>query len=54
MIKRLINKIKEILEMIMGDCGNCLHENMCPFKDGGTSCWEQNKGSFYIKVHKNK
>lgn len=56
MIKRLIDKIKEILEMIMGDCGNCLHENMCPFKESGSSCWEQNKGSYYIrkKVHKNK
>lgn len=57
MIKRLIDKIKEILEMIMADCSNCLHENMCPFRDDGNSgtgnsCWERGKGSYYIKKHK--
>lgn len=55
MIKRINRLIKELLDMIMADCGNCLHENMCPFRDNNTSCWEAGKGSFYIKkVHKNK
>ncbi len=56
MIKRIKRLIEELLDMIMADCGNCIHEDMCPFKDGGTSCWEQNKGSYYIRkrVHKNK
>lgn len=49
MIKRLKRLIKELLDMIMADCGNCIHENMCPFRDNDTSCWEQNKGSYYIK-----
>lgn len=53
--KELKKKIIEMLELIMADCHNCIHENMCPFKDSNTSCWEQDKGSYYIKkVHKNK
>lgn len=54
MIKRINRLIKELLDMIMADCGNCLHENMCPFRDDrnsgtGNSCWERGKGSYYIK-----
>ena len=53
--KELKKKIVEILELIMADCENCLHENMCPFRDNNTSCWEENKGNYYIKkVHKNR
>ena len=53
--KGLKNKIIEMLELITADCGNCIHENMCPFRDKGTSCWEAGKGSYYIKkVHKTK
>lgn len=55
MIKRIKRLIVEIFEIIMADCGNCIHEGRCPFKDNGKSCWEENKGSYYIKkVHKNK
>lgn len=52
MIKRIKNKIKEMFELIIADCGNCIHENRCPFKDDHTSCWEQGKGSYYIKRKK--
>lgn len=55
MIKRIKRLIVEIFEIIMADCGNCIHEHMCPFKDRNTSCWEEGKGNYYIKkVHKNK
>ena len=55
MIRRIKRLIMEILEMIMGDCHNCIHEHMCPFREKGTSCWEEGKGSYYIKkVHKNR
>lgn len=52
--KELKKKIIEVLEMIMGDCHNCIHEHMCPFRDDrnsgtGNSCWERGKGSYYIK-----
>lgn len=54
--KELKKKIIEMLELITADCGNCIHENMCPFRDNekgtGTSCWEEGKGSFYIRKHK--
>lgn len=53
MIKRIKRLIVEIFEIIMADCGNCIHENRCPFKDSNTSCWEENKGDYYIK-NKNK
>lgn len=53
MIKRIKRLIKELFELITADCGNCVHENMCPFRDEGTSCWERGKGSFYIR-NKNK
>ena len=49
MIRRIKRLIMEILELIMADCGNCIHEGRCPFKDEGTSCFEQGKGSYYIK-----
>ena len=50
MIKRIKRLIKEIVDIIMADCGNCIHAGRCPFKDDkGTSCWEENKGSYYIK-----
>ena len=49
MIKRIKNKIKEMFELIIADCGNCIHENRCPFKEAGSSCWEEGKGSYYIK-----
>ena len=52
--KELKNKIKEMFELIIADCGNCLHQNRCPFKEGNRgSCWEQGKGSYYIR-NKNK
>ena len=55
MIRRIKRLIVEIFELIMADCHNCIHENMCPFRDSNTSCWEQDKGSYYIKrVHKNR
>ena len=55
MIKRIKRLIVEIFEIIMADCGNCIHEGRCPFKDNNTSCFEQGKVSYYIKkVHKNK
>lgn len=50
--KELKKKIVEIFELIMADCGNCIHEDMCPFRDMGTSCFEQDKGSYYIKRKK--
>ncbi len=49
MILKIKRLIKELFELIMGDCHNCIHENMCPFREKGTSCWEQGKGSFYIR-----
>ena len=49
MIRRIKRLIVEIFEIIMADCHNCIHENMCPFRDDNTSCWEENKGSYYIK-----
>lgn len=49
MIRKIKRLIKEIVDMIMADCGNCIHENRCPFVDKGTSCWEQGKGDYYIK-----
>lgn len=49
MIKRIKRLIKEIVDIIMADCGNCIHENRCPFVDKGTSCWEEGKGDYYIK-----
>lgn len=49
MIKRIKNKIKELLDLIIADCNNCLHQGRCPFKDKGTSCWEENKGDYYIR-----
>lgn len=53
--KELKKKIIEIFELIIADCGNCIHERMCPFREKGTSCWEEGKGSYYIKkVHKNR
>lgn len=54
MIKRIKRLIVEMLELITADCGNCLHQGMCPFRDDNNhgSCWEQNKGSFYIRKHK--
>lgn len=57
MIKRIKRLIKELFELITADCGNCLHENMCPFREDGNSgtgnsCWERGKGSYYIKKHK--
>ena len=55
MIKRIKRLIVEIFELIIADCGNCLHNNRCPFRDNGTSCFEQGKGNYYIKkVHKNR
>ena len=54
--KELKKKIIEIVDLIMADCGNCIHEGRCPFKDDkGITCWEENKGDYYIKkVHKNR
>ena len=49
MIKRIKNKIKEMFELIIADCNNCLHNGRCPFKEAGSSCWEQGKGDYYIK-----
>lgn len=56
--KELKNKIKELLDLIIADCGNCIHQNRCPFREAGSSgtgnsCWEQGKGSYYIR-NKNK
>lgn len=54
MIKRIKNKIKELLDLIIADCNNCLHRDRCPFKDDNRgSCWERGKGSYYIR-NKNK
>lgn len=53
MIKRIKRLIKEIVDIIMADCNNCLHRDRCPFRDKGTSCWERGKGSYYIR-NKNK
>lgn len=47
--KELKKKIKEIVDIIMADCGNCIHQGRCPFVDKNTSCWEEGKGSYYIK-----
>ena len=47
--KELKKKIIEMLELITADCGNCIHEGRCPFKDRNTSCFEQGKGSYYIR-----
>lgn len=49
MIRRIKRLIVELFELIMADCGNCIHEGRCPFKDSNTSCWEQDKGSYYIR-----
>lgn len=50
MIKRIKRLIVEMLELIIADCGNCIHENRCPFReDNCGSCWERGKGSYYIK-----
>lgn len=55
MIKRIKRLIVEIFEIIIADCGNCLHQGRCPFRDRNTSCFEEGKGNYYIKkVHKNK
>lgn len=56
--KELKKKIIEMLELITADCGNCLHRDMCPFREDGNSgtgnsCWERGKGSYYIR-NKNK
>ena len=46
--KELKKKIKELLDLIIGDCGNCeFFEECCFRKRGKTSCWEQGKGSYY-------
>lgn len=47
--KELKKKFIEMLDIIMADCGNCIHENRCPFVDKNTSCWEEGKGDYYIK-----
>ena len=52
--KELKKKFIEMLELITADCENCLHYGRCPFReDNRGSCWEQGKGSYYIR-NKNK